>query len=94
MKTTITGFINYKPASYEGNQEFHFQACEMEEYGYITIMPHTIEVDIAEDFDPRAKQVAMLQAKKQELMADVQIKLNKIEEQIARLTALEYEVAA
>jgi hypothetical protein len=92
MKTTITGFINYKPCAYSGVEQFHFQPCKMENYGYITVMPFSIEVDIPDNFDPRAEQVKALQAEKVKLMADFHNRCTEIERQISKLTAITCEV--
>lgn len=94
MKTTITGFINYRPATYRDEPEFHFQRVEMESYGYVTVMPLSVEVDIPDDFDPRAEQVRLLEAKRDEVRAAFQVRMTEIEKQISQLTALTCEVTA
>ena len=85
----IEGFIEYRPAAYEGEQEFLFHRCEMHEYGFVTVMPFTIEFEVPADFDPRQKMVEMLNAKKREVMAEFQKRLTEIDEQINKYTALE-----
>lgn len=89
MKTKINGFISYQPPSYTGDREFAFHMATMEEYGYVTVMPFTIEVDIPEDFDPREKMVEILQEKKREVMADFQKRITDIDAQINKYLALE-----
>lgn len=93
MKTTITGVITYKKSLYEEGEDFHFQHCEMKDYGYITVMPHSIEVEIPDDFDPRACQVDLLKAEKVKLIAAFQKRCTEIERQISELTALTFEAA-
>ena len=85
----IKGFINYRPAAYEGDDEYYFHRLEMSEYGYVAVMPLTIEFDLPEDFDPREKLVAALQAKKREVMAEFGKRVTEIDAQIAKYTALE-----
>ena len=85
----IDGFIEYRPASYNGENEFNFHRCTMEEYGYVTVMPFTIEFDLPADFDPREKMVEALQAKKREVMADFQKRITDIDAQISKYLALE-----
>lgn len=94
MKTTITGFISYKAASYPGDSEFYFHLCGMSEYGYTTVMPHSFEVEIPDSFDPRVEQVKALQAEKIKLMADFKARRTQIERKISELTAITCEVAA
>ena len=89
MKTQIEGFILYKKDC-RHKTGFLFAGCEMEEYDYITVMPHSFEVDIPDDFDPRGKQVEQLQAEKQKAMADFQALVTSIDRKISELTALEF----
>lgn len=88
MKKQITGFISYQK-DWRGNDTYHFHGMEMTEYGYITVMPHSFEVDIPDDFDPRAGQVEQLQAEKQKAMADFQALVTSIDRRISELTCLE-----
>ncbi len=85
----IDGFIGYRPASYEGETEFSFHRCTMEEYGFVTVMPFTIEFNLPADFDPREKMVEALQAKKREVMAEFQKRITDIDAQISKYLALE-----
>lgn len=89
MKVTIDGFINYRPKRYEWESEFYFQTTEMQDYGYVTVMPHSIEVDVPPDFDPRGLQIEMLRQKKADLMAEFQKRCTEIEAEISKLTCLE-----
>jgi hypothetical protein len=88
MKKQIEGFILYKK-DYSHKTGFLFAGCEMNEYGYITVMPHAFEIDIPDDFDPRGKQVEMLKAEKQKAMADFQNRVTEIERKISELQCLE-----
>lgn len=88
MKTQINGFINYEK-DLCGNDCYYFHGFEMTDYGYTTVMPFSIEVDIPDDFDPIAAQVAALKAEKIKLMADFQNRVTEIERKISELTCLE-----
>jgi hypothetical protein len=94
MKTTITGFINHKDTSLTGCKPFSFHMSEMREYGYVTVMPYSIEVEIPDDFDPRPKQVEYLTAQKKELMAAFHLRVTEIERKISELSAITYEATA
>lgn len=90
MKTvTINGFITYEK-DFNDKDRFSFFPFTMEQSGYITVMPHSFEVDIPDDFDPRGKQVEQLQAEKQKAMADFQALVVSIDRKISELTALEF----
>jgi len=49
-----------------------------------------VELDIPDNYDPRAQQIAALVASKQELMADYQKSITSINNKISKLQALEY----
>lgn len=53
-----------------------------------------VELDIPDNYDPRAQQVAALIASKQALMAEYQKTVDDINERISKLQALEYTDAA
>ena len=90
MKTQINGFILLRSDAYGNDQRLTWAGCEMTQHGYITVMPHTVEFELPDDFDPRAQQVEMLKAEKQKAMADFQALVTSIDRKISELTALEY----
>ena len=94
MKVTIKGFINYKNDGWYDGDDYHFNKYDMSEHGYVTVMPHEIEVEGPDDFDPRTKQVAALIAEKQKARADFLKRVTEIDRQIQSLLAIEHEVPA
>lgn len=86
---SIKGFIEYRPAAYEGAEEYSFHPVKMSEYGYITVMPMVIDFDVPLAFDPRAQLVELLQKKRTEVLADFQKRLTEIDSQISKYTAIE-----
>ena len=93
MKTKTKGFVTYKKCAY-GGPEFHFQVCDMSELGYATVIAHTIEFEIPDDFNPVATQVAQLEEEKRRCRAAFQARITQIERQIQSLLAIEHvEVA-
>jgi len=86
----ITGQINYKAKTYNGEPEFYFHMGDMTEYGYTKVMPFSIEFELPDDFDPRTEQVKALQAEKIKLMADFRTRCTEIEREISKLTAIDY----
>lgn len=89
MKITITGVINYRPATFEGQPEFHFHMADMNDYGYVVVKEHSIEVEIPDDFDPRAKQIELLRKKEREIRAAFAKNITDIQREIGKLTAIE-----
>jgi hypothetical protein len=53
-----------------------------------------IEIEVPDDYDPRAQKIAALEKHKQKVMADFQKTVNEINERISKLQALEYTDAA
>ena len=93
MKVTIKGFINYKKDGWREGNDYHFYKYDMSEHGYVTVMPHEIEVEIPDDFDPRPHQVAAFIAEKQKARADFLKRVTEIDRQIQSLLAIEHEVS-
>ena len=49
-----------------------------------------VEVEVPDDYDPRAQQVAALEKQKQKVMADYQKSVTDINRRISELQAIEY----
>ena len=92
MKVTIKGFIQCLNGGWSGGYGFNFFSCDMTPHGYINVMPHEIEIEIPDDFDPRPQQVAALEAEKQKARAEFQKRVTEIDRQIQSLLAIEHEV--
>jgi len=93
VKVQLKGFIALaKPEPLDNGPSLRFFPIKMDEHGYVTIQPHTIEVDLV-DFDTRAKQVESLQAAKTKAMADFPNRMTEIDRQISELTAIEFDEA-
>lgn len=88
MKVQIEGFIHFKKEVWDEGK-FHFFQCDMKDHGYSVVLPHVIEVEIDDGFDPRQEQVDALKAQRQKAMADFQALVTSIDRQIGELTALE-----
>ena len=94
MKVTIEGFIHYRKQAWMDSGSYSFMPCDMTECGYVNVMPHEIEVEVPDDFDPRPHQVAALIAEKQKARADFLKRVTEIDRQIQSLLAIEHEVPA
>lgn len=89
MKVKIEGFVTWRE---DWNGVGYFQICRSnmgDVEGYINVCEASVEVEVPDNFDPRAAQVEALKRQKQAVMADFQKRVTDIERQIAQLTALE-----
>lgn len=92
MKQTIEGFISFRKEDWTPDYSFH--PYEMTKFGYVTVMPHTIEVDIPDDFDPVPAQLAALDAQEAEMRGKFAAVMIEIGRKRADLLAISNEVVA
>ena len=99
MKTiTINGFIHAKAArSWEHDHEnckegYIFQWWHWDEMqGYKNVSPLTLTFEIPDNFTTAPEEIAALEEARSTLLADTQIKVNAINDQISKLQALTFE---
>ncbi len=97
MKTIeIKGWIFYEKASYENNFTFRFSAVEADKYCRdgdvaIRVCEHTIVAKVPEGFDPTAQHIGQLERAKELLRKQFNAKVAAINDQIAKLQAIEYK---
>jgi hypothetical protein len=91
MKIKLTAHIHYAKYSWEDKGEFQILFCKLEDDDSRTyIGEQQVEVEVPDNYDPRAQQIAALEKKKQKVMADYQKSVNEINDRISKLQALEY----
>jgi hypothetical protein len=91
MKTTITVHLHYRKYEFDDAGSFElFSFVLADTDGRTYIGPREVEVDVPEDYDPRAQQIAALEKHKQKVMADFQKTVTEINARISNLQALEY----
>ena len=93
MKIKTTIHIYYSKYSWEPKGEYlvlYAKIDDSEHQNYVC--SQEIEIEVPEDFDPRAQQIAALEALKQKVMADYHKSVTDINDRISKLTALEYTV--
>lgn len=91
MKIKTTVHIHFQKHSWQTEGKFvvfYVQLDDTQDRTYVG--EQEIEIDIPDDYDPRAQQVAALEALKQKVMADYQISVMEINDRISKLQALEY----
>ncbi len=91
MKVKITAYVHYRKYSWEEKGEYEvfsvrFADDELRTY----VGEQEIEIEVPDNYDPRAQQIAALEKHKQKVMADFQRSVDVINEKISKLQALEY----
>ena len=93
MKVKITAHIFYNKNVWDDKGKFEIFSFKFDDDDNRTYVGETeIEVDVPDDYDPRARQIAALEKKKQKVMADYQKMVTDINERISKLQAIEYTV--
>jgi hypothetical protein len=91
MKIKTTIHIHHSQWSWEEKGQFQVFSCKLEDAEHRTYVgEQEIEIDVPDNYDPRAQQVAALEKRKQQVMADFQKTITEINERISNLQALEY----
>jgi hypothetical protein len=91
MKVKITAHVHYNKYSWDEKGSFEVFPCKLEDDDHRTYVgEQEIEVEVPDDYDPRAQQIAALEKHKQKVMADYQKMVTDINEKISKLQALEY----
>jgi hypothetical protein len=91
MKIKTTVHVHYNKYSWETKGCFEVFSCKVDDSEFRTYVgPQEVEVEVPENYDPRAQQIAALEAKKQKIMADFQKSVTDINRRISELSAVEY----
>ena len=91
MKILTTIHVHYQKHSWETEGKFivfYVQLDDTEDRTYVG--PQEVEIEVPDNYDPRAQQVAALEALKQKVMADYHKSVTEINDRISKLLALEY----
>ena len=91
MKVQIDGFILWKHDSWEPKGQFFFREWEMEEHGYVTVRPHSIEFDVPDDFNPVPGQIEVLEKEKAQVRKEFNARIAQLNEHIGKLQALTFD---
>lgn len=99
MKHVIKGFITYRATPYSSKPHVTFVTYDPRqfetdnEHPAIVVREHSFEIEIADDYDPRADMIAALEMQKQKVRAEFSKRITDIETQISKLQALTFEAA-
>ena len=89
MKIKTTVHIHYSKCSWEEAHEYLVFSHKMSDTDYRAhICEQEIEIEVPDDFDPRAQQIAALEAQKKKVMAQYQKTVTEITERINKLQAI------
>ena len=90
MKIKTIVHVHYQKYAWQEKGEYRLASFKLDDSAERTyVSEQEIEIDIPEDYDPRAQQVAALEALKQKVMADYHKSVTEINDRINKLLALE-----
>ena len=91
MKVKTTVHIHYNQFSWQNEGDYTVFSCKLDDTESRTYVgEQEIEIEVPDDYDPRAQKIAALEKHKQKVMADYQKTLMEINDRISKLQALEY----
>jgi len=91
MKIKIKAYIHFEKYGWESKGEFQLYCIQLDDTDYRAfVCEQEVEIEVPDNYDPRAQQIAALEKQKQKVMADFQKSVDEINERISKLQALEY----
>jgi hypothetical protein len=91
MKVKITSHVYYNQYSWEETGEYLIMYAKLDDCEHRTYVgEQEIEIEVPDDYDPRAQKIAALEKHKLKVMADYQKAVTEINERISKLQAIEY----
>jgi hypothetical protein len=95
MKAKIEGFILFGRYDWERGRAPYFRFNQWDSLdGFVTVQPHSFEVDVPDNFDPRPAMVKKLEAERERVRADFAARITEIDSQIRNLLAIESNAEA
>ena len=90
MKIKTIAHIHFQKYSWEEKGEYRVSSFKLDDNENRTYVgEQEIEIEVPENYDPRAQQIAALEALKQKVVADYHKSVMEINERIGKLLALE-----
>jgi len=90
MKIKTIAHIHLQRYSWEEKGEYRLASFKLDDNENRTYVgEQEIEIEVPDNYDPRAQQIAALEALKQKVMADYHKSVMEINERIGKLLALE-----
>lgn len=95
MKVKTIAHIYHQQYSWEQTARYLVMYAKLDDCEHLTyVSEQEIEIDVPDNYDPRAQKIAALEKHKQKVMADFQKTVDLINDRISNLQALEYTDAA
>jgi hypothetical protein len=89
MKIKTTVHIHHAKWEWEDEAQYIVYSCKLDDSASIAyICEQEIEIEVPENYDPRAQQIAALEKQKQKVMADFTKTVTEINERINKLQAI------
>jgi hypothetical protein len=96
-KHIVEGFITYEKHSWQKTPTISWTTYDPSNLGWteaVAVCPHSIEVDVPDDFNPVPQMVAALEEQKRQERLKLAQKLAELDEKISKLTCITNEVTA
>jgi hypothetical protein len=91
MKLKLTAFLHFRKYAWQKDGEYQIFYARLPDDDTLSyVCEQEVEIEVLDDYDPRAQQIDALEKKKQEVMAHYQKTVDEINEKISKLQALEY----
>ena len=91
MKIKITAHIHHNQYSWDETGEYQLFCVKLDDCEHRTYVgEQEIEIEVPDDYDPRAQKIAALEKQKQKVMAEYHKTVTEINERISKLQAIEY----
>ncbi len=91
MKVKVTVHIFYSQYHWEEKGEYLVFYAKIDDDNSRTYVgEQEIEIEVPDNYDPRAQKISALEKQKQKVMADYQRTVDQINERISKLQAIEY----
>jgi hypothetical protein len=91
MKIKTTVYIFYSQYSWEQKGEYLVFYAKIDDNEHRTfVCEQEIEIEVPDNYDPRAQKIEALQAHKLKIMADYQKTVTEINARISKLQAIEH----
>lgn len=91
MKVKITAHVHYRKYRWEPEGVFEIFSVRLDDSDSCTYVgEREVEVEVPDNYDPTAQQIAALEEQKEKAAAEYHSKVREINERISSLQALEY----
>ena len=90
MKVKTIVHVYHSQYSWEKEARFSVYPFKIDDTDHLTyVSTKEIEIEVPDNYDPRAQKIAALQAQKHKIMADYQKTVTEINARISELQAIE-----